>query len=293
MKILITGANGMLGEKCADILAGKHELLTTDLADKLTYSNAIPYLSLDITDGEAVRRIFSEFQPKLVLNCAAYTNVDGAEKNRELAYDVNVGGVKNILTALTETEAKILHISTDYVFDGARGPYRETDEPKPINYYGMTKLLSEEAIRRSSVSWMIIRTNVLFGDSNFQEASFVSWVLGKITNRETIRVVNDQFGNPTWADGLAMTIDKIIDKQVSGLYHYAGSDYINRFEFALEIASIYSLDPTFIRPITTRTLGQLAPRPFKAGLITDLIRKELGVKIFSIKEALTIMKGTE
>jgi len=293
MKILITGANGMLGEKCTDILAEKHELLTTDLADKLTYSNAIPYAVLDITKSESVNRLFSEYQPELILNCAAYTNVDGAEKNKELAHGVNVDGVKNILAALSGTNAKIIHISTDYVFDGAQGPYRETDKPKPINYYGMTKFLSEEAIRHSSIPWTIIRTNVLFGDSNFQEASFVSWVLNKITNRETIRVVNDQFGNPTWADGLAMTINKIIDKQVSGLYHYAGSDYINRFEFALEIASIYSLDPTFIRSITTRTLGQMAPRPFKAGLITDLIRKETGVKIFSIKEALTIMKGTE
>ncbi|PIS28932.1 MAG: dTDP-4-dehydrorhamnose reductase [Candidatus Marinimicrobia bacterium CG08_land_8_20_14_0_20_45_22] len=293
MRILITGANGMLGEKCTDILAEKHKLLATDLADKLTYSNTIPYMPLDITNGEDVKRVISEFQPELILNCAAYTNVDGAEKNRELAHRVNVDGVKNILIALTGTDAKIIHISTDYVFDGTRGPYHESDTPKPINYYGMTKLLSEEAIRHSSIPWTIIRTNVLFGDSNFQEASFVSWVLNKITNRETIRVVNDQFGNPTWADGLAMAIDKVIDKQILGLYHYAGSDYINRFEFALEIASIYSLDPTFIRPITTRTLGQLAPRPFKAGLITDLIRKEIDVKIFSIKEALTIMKGTE
>lgn len=292
MKILITGANGMLGEKCTEILVKKHELIATDLSDKLLFSNTIPYYSLDITDASAVTELIQQFKPELVLNCAAFTNVDEAEKNKELAWKVNVEGVNHILFALKSVVGEIIHISTDYVFDGYKGPYREIDETKPINYYGQTKLASELAIKASTVPWTIVRTNVLFGNSKYQGASFVSWVINKVSNQQVIHVVNDQYGNPTWADGLAMAIEKIIHKNCHGLYHYAGLDYINRFEFALEIASIFSLDPTLICPITTRALGQIAPRPFKAGLVSDLIKKEVGVKLFSIKEALTAMKGS-
>ena len=189
--------------------------------------------------------------------------------------------------------AHLIHISTDYVFDGTSGPYRETDITKPVNYYGETKLASEELIAKGQLHATLLRTNVLFGNSVNQESSFVHWVIEKLRKREKIKVVNDQFGNPTWARGLAETIAKIIETGTPGLYHYGGDNYINRFEFALEIAAVFELDPTLILPCTTRALGQKAERPFKAGLVSEKIKSDLNVKIYGIKEALTVMKGSD
>ncbi len=147
-------------------------------------------------------------------------------------------------------------------------------------------------VKDSQIPWAIIRTNVLFGNTKLQKASFVRWVVEKLSRFETISIVNDQFGNPTWSYGLAQVIDRVIETDAKGLYHYAGKDYINRFEFALKIAGIFGLDPTLIRTTTTRALNQLAPRPFKAGLTCEKTARELQVDFYSIIEALKMIKET-
>ncbi|MFH1213519.1 MAG: dTDP-4-dehydrorhamnose reductase [Candidatus Neomarinimicrobiota bacterium] len=291
MKILITGANGMLGEKCAKLLSGSHQVLATDLADKLIYEGDLRYRSLDITNPGQVSETITDFQPDKIINCAAYTDVDGSEIKRDLAWSVNVGGVQNMIATLNPNTTSLIHISTDYVFDGIDGPYRENDPVKPINYYGETKLNAEKTILDSGTPATIIRTNVVFGNSANQEASFVYWVVKKLSRREPINVVNDQFGNPTWADGLAEIIEIFVNRQIRGIYNYGGADYINRLEFALQIAAVFDLDPRLIRATSTSSLGQKAPRPFRAGLICDKIQNELGVQLYSISAALKTMKG--
>jgi len=291
MKILITGANGMLGEKCAKLLSGSHQVLATDLADKLIYEGDLRYRSLDITNPGQVSETITEFQPDKIINCAAFTDVDGSEIKRDLAWSVNVGGVQNMIATLNPNTTSLIHISTDYVFDGIDGPYREDDPVKPINYYGETKLNAEKTILDSGTPATIIRTNVVFGNSANQEASFVYWVVKKLSRREPINVVNDQFGNPTWADGLAEIIEILVNRQIRGIYNYGGADYINRLEFALQIAAVFDLDPRLIRATSTSSLGQKAPRPFRAGLICDKIQNELGVHLYSISAALKTMKG--
>ncbi len=291
MTILITGANGMLGEECVKLLSRQHNIIATDQQDGLTYKSDVTYQILDITDRQAIARITEKYQPETVINCAAFTDVDGSEIQRESAWKVNAGGVENLIAVLQNTPCRLIHISTDYVFDGTAGPYSEEQTPKPINYYGQTKLDSEKIIENSNLPWTIIRTNVLFGNTTMQKASFVRWVTEKLSRFETISVVNDQYGNPTWSYGLAEAIAKVIENDVRGLYHYAGEDYLNRFEFALKIAEIYGLNPLLIRKTTTRSLHQIAPRPFKAGLICDKIRKVLDVPFYSISESLTRMKG--
>lgn len=281
----------MLGEECVKLLSRQHDIIATDQQDGLTYKSAVMYQILDITDRQAIARITEKYQPETVINCAAFTDVDGSEIQRESAWKVNAGGVENLIAVLRDTPCRLIHISTDYVFDGTAGPYSEEQTPKPINYYGQTKLDSEKMIENSNLPWTIIRTNVLFGNTTMQKASFVRWVIEKLSRFETISVVNDQYGNPTWSYGLAEAIAKIIENDVRGLYHYAGEDYLNRFEFALKIAEIYGLNPLLIRKTSTRSLHQIAPRPFKAGLICDKIRKVLDVPFYSISESLTRMKG--
>jgi dTDP-4-dehydrorhamnose reductase len=291
MKILVTGANGMLGEKCVRLLAPGHEVLATDLGDKLIYDQKAAYHRLDISDAGAVDLLISDFQPEAVINCAAYTNVDGAETERDSAWRINGESPGHIVAACQIFNSRIVHISTDYVFNGINGPYREDDPAKPINYYGETKLAGERAILASGLPVTVFRTNVLFGNSVNQDASFVYWVVRKLSRREPINVVNDQFGNPTWADGLAEVIEIALHRRICGLYNYGGADYINRLEFALQIAAVYNLDPTLIRPVSTSSLGQRAARPFRAGLICEKVKSDFGIKLYTLKEALETMKG--
>lgn len=292
MNILVTGANGMLGEECTRLLAESHQIHTCDLHNALLSDLDVPYTQLDITHADRVKALVKAEKPDVIVNCAAYTSVDGSERQRELAWAINVEGVKNLVGVLNATGGSIIHISTDYVFDGLNGPYREDDETNPINYYGETKLASEKVLKEALVPWTVIRTNVLFGNSQQKQASFVNWVVEKAKRRESISVVNDQFGNPTWTYGLAQAIETIIANGAHGMYHYAGADYINRMEFALEVASVFALDPTLIRATTTRALAQTAKRPFKGGLKCELIRNKLNVKFYTIKEALNAMKGS-
>jgi len=290
MDILITGANGMLGEKCFEVLSERYSVIVTDLSDRCIYSDRATYAKLDITIEDDVIGFVRELRPDAVVNCAAYTDVDGAEKFKDIAWNVNVKGVENLIRAVEPLGSHLIHISTDYVFDGDGGPYKEGDPPNPVNYYGFTKLKSEELLRRSEIPHTIVRTNVLFGQTHYQQASFVHWVVSQVSSRKVIHVVNDQFGNPTWVDGLAEAIARILERKAYGLYHYGGKDYINRFAFALEIVAVFGLDPKFVRPTTTRALGQVAKRPYRGGLVVDKIKKELGVRIYSVREALRAMK---
>lgn len=292
MKILITGANGMLGEECTNLFSGLYQVTACDLQNRLLYSSPVRYEPLDVTNSLMVKEVINRHRPDIVINCAAYTDVDGAEKNREEVWNVNVKGVQYLVESLSPIPGAVIQISTDYIFDGTTGPYGEEQTPQPLNYYGQTKLESEKILQNSTIPWTILRTNVLFGNTTTQQASFVRWVIEKLSHYETINVVNDQYGNPTWSYALANAIARVIETGKHGLYHYAGLDYLNRFQFALKIAGIYELDPTLIKPITTRKLRQLAPRPFKAGLACGKIARELQVKFYTIKEALTQMKGT-
>ena len=281
----------MFGEECSRLLSPEYSLLLCDLQDGLEYNLTSEYRKMDITDQSGIDSIVAEFNPDVIINGAAYTDVDGSEDDRDRAWNINAGGVQNILNAIKGSMCKLVHISTDYVFDGNAGPYAEDQPTKPINYYGQTKLDAEELIRQSENPWAIIRTNVLFGNTTVQKASFVRWVVEKLLRFETISVVNDQFGNPTWTYGLAEAARTIIESDAHGLFHYAGKDYISRFEFALKIAGVFDLDPMLIRKTTTRALNQKAPRPFRAGLSCKKIEKELQVPFYSIIESLNSMKG--
>ena len=291
MRILITGANGMLGEKCSLKMSEKHEVFASDVQEDLQFKCPIPYTKIDLTEPKQIKAVIEKFEPEAIINCAAYTDVDGSEDNQELARAINVQGVQNLIDAAKPYNAHIVHISTDYVFDGSSGPYEEDDEINPINFYGKTKFESEKVLVESGLPVTIIRTNVLFGNSQSKAANFVNWVVENLRNGETIKFVNDQFGNPTWVNGLAEVAQKVIEQELEGIFHYGGEDYLSRFEFALEIADVFSLDNKLIEKVTTRALNQKAERPYKAGLISDKLKNSLDIKLYSIKDALKHMKA--
>jgi len=290
-RIIITGANGMLGQRAVEYYSSKEniELLATSVEDK-SVVDSVDYISCDIKSRENIKKVIYDYCPDFVVHTAAFTNVDLSEKMREEAWKINVKGVEYVAEAARAIDAQIIHISTDYIFDGKNGPYHENDLPNPIGYYGRTKLASENALKISGTLFTILRTNVLYGFARNSRPDFVRWVINSLTKKERIRIVKDQINNPTFIDDLVQAINKIIEFKKTGIYNIGGKEFLSRLEFTNRIADYFKLNRNLITPITTEELNQPARRPLKSGLWTLKAETELGYKPHSISESLMVMK---
>jgi len=275
--VLITGAYGQLGEACVKNLKLNFNLL---ISGRTAPENGI---QLDITDGNSVSRVLVEIDPDVILNLAAMTNVDGCENDPEMARAINVDGVKNLCDGF---DGHFIQLSTDYVFDGTGGPYSENDKTNPISVYGKTKLEADEWLSAQHEKTTILRANVLYGYTRRTEASFVKWVVDSLSNDQQIKVVNDQWNNPTWTESLASVIGILIKNEALGLYHYGDKDLLNRYEFAQIIAKVFDLNDSLIMPVSTAELNQPAPRPLKSGLKSENIESALGIVPKSVETCL-------
>jgi dTDP-4-dehydrorhamnose reductase len=292
-RILITGSNGLLGQKIASILASEtdFDVLLTSIERQNQLANLkFNYSQLDITQKSDVKSLIHNYKPDFIVNTAALTNVDECENDREYAWRLNVDAVKNLIIAARIIDSKIIHFSTDYVFNGKSGPYFEDSPPNPINYYGRTKLASENALKISGVNNCIIRTMILYGFGKQVKSNFVLWIINQLQNNQVIKIVEDQFGNPTLIDDLAIYVLKIIETNKSGLYHICGSENLNRYKFALKIAQVFKLNENLIKPVKTEDLGQTAPRPLKSGLNCFKATSEIGIKLLNVEHGLFVLK---
>ena len=282
----------MLGQCCVDFYSNsnnKFELLSLSIEDQPVF-NDVDYIPCDITNREQVKKIVYDFCPDYIVNAAAFTNVDKSETEREQAWKVNVKAVEYIAEAARVIDAHLIHISSDYIFNGKNGPYSENTIPNPIGYYGRTKLASENALKISGAIYTILRTNVLYGTAPDSRPDFVKWVVESLRNKKNIRIVIDQINNPTFIDDLVQAISKIIEFGRTGIYHIGGREFLSRFDFTNIIADYFHLDKSLVTPITTEELNQRAKRPLKSGLITLKAETELGYKPHLIPEALEEMK---
>jgi dTDP-4-dehydrorhamnose reductase len=292
MKILITGANGLLGQAVTILLTREtdFEIFLTSIENKPYLELEQAYIQLDITDKAEIKKLTFQFNPDVIINCAAYTNVDGCETERELCWKLNVDAVKNLIIASRISNSKIIHYSTDYVFDGKRGPYTEESVPNPISFYGRSKLASENALITSGVNFAIARTMVLYGTGIEVKPNFALWMISKLRNGETINVVDDQIGNATMVDDLAYGTLKMIEGNRHGIYNIAGADIISRFDFAMVTCDVFKFNKKLINRIKTKNLNQPAQRPLNSGLITFKAETELGLKTMASKEGLQLLK---
>ena len=246
MKILITGSNGMLGHDLTEVLKDNHELV-------LTTSK-----TLDITDKDNVFDVISENKPDIVINSAAYTDVDGCESNPDLAYDVNGEGVKNLALACREVDCPLVHISTDYVFNGENNrPWVEDDETGPISVYGKSKLKGETYIQDILDSYFILRTAWLYGING---RNFPKTMLELAQNHSEITVVYDEVGTPTYTPDLARAISELIETDYYGIYHLTNSGNCSWCEFARYIFEVAGADVNVV-PVTASEFARPAPRP--------------------------------
>lgn len=281
-RLFITGGSGLLGSKFARF-ADDYEVITTYNSNPR--ENAV---KLDITDGKDVKDKIESLNPDLVVHSAALTNVDYCEDHQEEAYKINAQATLNIAEACKKADAKLIYVSTDFVFDGEEGSYPEDHKTNPVSYYGLSKLKGEEFVQNTGVNYAITRVSVLYGwHTNF---NFVTWVIDELKAGNQINIVTDEYNSPTYADNAAEAILNIYTKDKVGIYHTAGDERINRFEFAENIARVFELDETLIRPIKSDKLTRKAQRPMDSSLSIERAKHDLDIKLLNTLEGLKEMK---
>jgi len=216
--------------------------------------------------------------------------VDGCETEKELSWSINVTGVENIIKYGRTCDAHLIHISSDYIFDGKSGPYTEDEIPNPISHYGKEKLAGENVILAGRIKHTIIRTNVLYGSTQFGRPDFVKWVFDSLSENKNIRIVKDQINNPTYINDLSSAISKIIEFNKLGIYNIGGAEILSRIEFTFKIADYFKLDKNLIKSIITSDLNQPAPRPLNSGLVNLKAETELNYHPLAIEKTLFLMK---
>ncbi|SRR5690606_13081302 len=290
-RVLITGANGLLGQELVRLMSRypEYDVLATarDPAPRFQGCSC-GYAPLDITDAAAARRIFQDFTPSVVINCAAMTQVDDCETARDACWEINADAVEMLARQSEKVGAHLIQVSTDFVFDGEDGPYREDARPNPLSYYGKSKQAGENAARGAGIDrWSIARTVLVYGTGErLGRSNFVLWVIQKLSNGEPIHVVTDQWRTPTYAPDLAAGIERIARYGKPGIFHLSGREYLSIYEFAQTIAEVFDLDSALIHPTDGSKFSQAAERPAKSGFIILKAETELGYKPRPIRQAL-------
>jgi dTDP-4-dehydrorhamnose reductase len=292
-RILICGSNGLLGQRLALLLGHQNDYEVLNTSHHRSFvldSHLFDYTQLDITCKSDVKSLVGSFRPDIIVNAAAMTNVDACENEREAAWKVNVVGVENLVEVARRIHAKLIHISTDYIFDGKSGPYEEDDRPNPVNYYGKTKLAGENAIRSGGLDHAILRTIVVYGTGINVKNNFALWVINSLRNGKAIRCVDDQIGNPTYVGDLAAAIEKTIIHHGNGTFHVCGAESVSRYQFALNAADVFEFDRSLVHRIQSSEFVQRAPRPLMTAFVLDKAKRELEYNPMTTMQGLETLK---
>lgn len=294
MKILITGSNGLLGQKLVALLYLLPEvtlIATARGANRDEIYEDYIYESMDITSEENVLTVFRKHKPDAVIHTAAMTHVDQCELNKEVCVDQNITAVNHIVKASKEVGAFLLHVSTDFIFDGTHGPLTEEETPNPVNYYGWTKWEAEKSVENSGLKWAIARTVLVYGVvQDMSRSNIVLWVKNNLEAKKEINVVNDQWRTPTLAEDLAKGCWLIVQKQATGIFNISGEEMLSPYELAHQVADVWKLDKGLIKQADSSTFTQPAMRPPKTGFIIDKAKNQLGYTPHTLIEGLELVK---
>ncbi|MBA3663560.1 MAG: NAD(P)-dependent oxidoreductase [Bacteroidetes bacterium] len=301
MKILITGSNGLLGQKLVYKLRNSTTITCIATArgeNRLVKTDGYLYETLDITNSENVTEVFTKHLPDVVINTAAMTNVDACETEKEACWAMNVTSVDYQVKTLEKLKQKnsgynphFIHLSTDFIFDGTRGPLDEDEKPNPLSYYAESKLAAEVIVQSSLLDWAIARTVLVYGIvDNMSRSNIVLWVKSNLEQGKKINVVDDQFRTPTLAEDLADGCILIARKKAKGIYNISGKNFYSILELAQVVADYYGLDKSLINPSKSADIKQPAKRPPITGFIIDKAVKELGYNPHSFVEGIKILE---
>ncbi|MEO0900093.1 MAG: SDR family oxidoreductase [Bacteroidota bacterium] len=294
-KILLTGSNGLLGQKITNQIISSHpevDLLATSRGvNRHPNSLDFTYRGLDLLDEEKVFQVIEEFQPDSIIHTAAMTQVDLCEDKKEMCDAINIGTVRTLAKACERFNVHLVHISTDFVFNGEEGPYKEDAQPDPVNYYGHSKWKAEQVLVESPVSSAILRTILLYGITPaMSRSNIVLWVKGSLEQAKPIRVVNDQYRNPTLVEDLADASIQAALRKAEGIYHISGPEGMWIVDIARRVADYFGLDKRLISETDSASLGQKAKRPPKTGFIIDKAQRDLGFSPRVLEEGLALLQ---
>ena len=291
--IFVTGSNGLLGQKIVYKLLQRNDVNLVAASkgeNRLLEKNGYTYINLDISKLDEVKTAVEKFQPQVIINTAAMTNVDECETKREECWGANVTAVENFVKAIGNSAIHFVHLSTDFVFDGEAGPYKEEDQPNPLSYYALSKYEAEKVLQKSTISWAILRTIIVYGIvDNMSRSNVVLWAKSALEKGQPINVVDDQFRSPTLAEDLADACISASEKRAKGIFHVSGKDIMSILELVYRVADFWKLDKSIVKPIKSDTLNQAAKRPPRTGFILNKSYRELDYKPHSFEEGLEIL----
>ena len=285
--VLITGANGLLGRVLRVMLSdcAFSVIATGKGADVMMGEGDHIYEQMDITVQQNFEYIFNKYEPSVIINAAALTDVDVCQENMNLCFSVNANSILHFMPLVQKNDVHLIHISTDFVFDGSCGPYRETDPCNPINYYGAAKLEAEKLIISNNLKYTILRTSLLYGQIS-DKFNFATWVKDSLENGTKLNIVDDQYRTATFVYDLADVIVKVMQQQKYGVYHVSSGEVLSIYQIVCNIAKCYGLNVSMINRIKSIELNQFARRPVNSGLLIDKAIKDFNFNPRTVFNAL-------
>lgn len=293
--ILVTGSNGLIGQKVVHLLADRPAI---DVVAWSRGPNRHPrkagyvYETVELLDGDLVRAKLQELTPDAIIHCAAMSQADACEADPEACHYANVGTVEHLVVGTHGLDTQLVLLSTDFVFDGAAGPYREDAEPAPLNVYGKSKLTAEQVLLRQNQPVTVLRTALVYGHApHLTRSNLVLWVVDSLQKETPIRVVSDQFRTPTLAEDIADACAAAVLGRKTGIYHVSGAEEVSVFEMAQRTALVFGLNAGLISPIETAQLNEAAKRPLKTGFVILKAQTELGFQPHGLDAGLARVKA--
>lgn len=286
MRIIVTGSNGLVGSRLARQLehAG-HSVLGLSRTAPASGGPKL-FTAVDLVEAAGVRAAFEAFTPEAVIHTASMTEVDACETAPERAYAANVVAAANVAQASRAAGAHLVHVSTDYVFDGDRGGYGEEDVPNPRGVYATTKHMGEEAVRVLAGSWTVARTAVVYGWPQAAKPNFGVWLVNALSKGQQVRMFEDQVVSPSLADNVAEMLGELAVRKVGGVFHVTGSEAVDRVEFGRRLCAAFGFDPALVLPVRMADMKLASPRPLRSALLTDKVASVLDAKPLTVDQQL-------
>ncbi|MBX9850169.1 MAG: SDR family oxidoreductase [Cytophagaceae bacterium] len=293
-KVLVTGSNGLLGQKLVQLLMEdpQYDLIATARGkNRLPFpESSYKYMSMDITNKSEVDKIIAEVKPEFIIHTAAMTNVDQCETEKEACWKQNVDAVKYIADAADKSKSFLIHLSTDFIFDGKNGPYDENAKAAPLSYYGESKLAAEKIVMKCKTKWAIARTVLVYGVAHdMSRSNIILWVKKSLEDGKNIQVVNDQWRTPTLAEDLSMGCYLIMENEATGIYNISGKELLTPYQMAIKTADFFKLDKGLITKSDSTKFTQPAKRPPRTGFIIEKAVNNLGYDPHSFDEGIRMV----
>jgi dTDP-4-dehydrorhamnose reductase len=288
LKLLVTGAGGLLGSAVALLATSRHTVYSA-------FNEHLPLegkqVKLNLLDSDAILTVMKNMRPNAVIHSAALTDVDKCEREHDIATKINEKATKTLSDSAKRVGAFFLYVSSDYVFDGNKGSYKENDKTNPVNFYGLTKLRGEESVRSSGVEFCIARGSVIYGARPAAgKANFALWVADKLRNGERVKVLKDQYVSPTLNQSMADMILEAVERRLTGTFHLAGASRVSRYEFAVALADVLGIDGSLIEPAQMKDMHWPAKRPRDSSLDVSKANSTLKSKPLLLSDAMSKLK---